>query len=221
MTIAPCDHVEGSSTPLEFVRLWDGRDHCRACVEAASPGLWEYAQGRDCLEDSIPFDRAGGLRVWWRYVGLFFGVWALVGAGFFVALEPLTTLGFLAASGGCLAFGLLVNLTSVYKARKVLPTVRVRDGVVEVFRPFAMSGRPVATYRLLDARWHLGRLNEDTFALGRGGAIVPARSAVLLRAPQKRKGVAPASEVTATGSTPEMIRIWRGFLKLAGVSEGR
>jgi hypothetical protein len=219
MTIAHCPHRDGANAPPRVVRLWDGRDHCRDCVEAACPGLSRFARGREWLEDSIPHDPEAGIQVWWKYVALSFGVLALVAPGVLAVLdlrEALTLVGLMA---GCLAFGMLVNLTSVFKARRVLPTVRVREGIVEVSRPLAR--KPMATYPLLEARWHLGRLNEDSFARGRGGAIVPDRPAVILRAPRRWKLVAPPSEVTATGSTPEMIRLWRGFLEVAGVPEGR
>ena len=54
-----------------------------------------------------------------------------------------------------------------------------------------------------------------------GGAIVANRPVVILRSPRRWPGVAPPSEFTAVGSSPEMVRLWKGFFRLAGVIEGK
>jgi hypothetical protein len=209
------------SHPPELIRLWDGREHCVGCVEAACPGLVAFARERDCLEDSIAYDRAGGMRTWWKMTGLFFGVLALAGVGL-AAVDLTSALILTGLMAFCLGFGVLFSLSLVFKARHVLPTVRVRDGLVEVYRPnHGLAKSLVATFRLEEARWRIGKLQEDSSCRGRGGAIVPQQRVVILRRPPRWKGVVPPSEFTAVGSSPEMIRIWIGFLKLAGVPEGK
>jgi hypothetical protein len=216
--IEGCQHPR----PQTLIRLWDGRDHCEGCVEEACPGLAGFARGRDTLEDSIVYDQAGGMRTWWKYTGLFFGVLALTSIGFVAVLDLKATLILTGLMALSLGFGALGTLTSVFKASQVLPTVRVHDGLVEVYRPnHGQSKSLVATFRLEDARWRSGKLQEDSSCRGRGGAIVTEQRVVILRSPQRWKGSAPPNEFTAVGSSPEMVRIWTGFLKLAGVPEGK
>ena len=44
------------------VRLWDGRDYCRACVDRACEGLADYAAAHPRLEERQPFSLRSGLR---------------------------------------------------------------------------------------------------------------------------------------------------------------
>ena len=209
------------SPTAEVVRLWDGRDYSRESVENACPGLGDLARGRDCLEDTIPYDPAGGLREWWKIVGLFALMVGLVGVGVFPVLDTSGVILLVGAIGLSLGFGALGTLPAVFRAKRVLPTVRVREGTVEVYRPNPAGGhRLVTTYPLAQARWHLGRVREDTACRGRGGALVPNRSAVILRTPRTWKNIVPPNEWTATGSSPEMIALWQAFLRLAEVPEG-
>ena len=219
MTTAGCPHPAHAPAT---VRLWDGRDHCVDCVERACPGLAGFARERDRLEDAIPYDRRGGLVAWAKMAGLLSTALALVGAGSFAAMDATSAGLLVGAMAAVLAVTLLGTLPSVFKAGRVLPAVRVVDGLVEVFRPSHARGRnPVATYPLGEARWHVGRVVEDSSCRGKGGAIVPDRPAIVLRAPRKWKGVAPPSEFTAIGSSPELVRLWAGFLRLVEVPEGR
>jgi hypothetical protein len=192
------------------------------CVEAACPGLAALAQERDCLEDSIVDDRAGALRVWWRIAWLFFGALALAGVGIALALDWWATLIVVGAMGFSLGAGLLASFASISRARHVVPTVRVRDGLVEVFRPIHGQGQiPMTTFRLEEARWRLGKLQEDSSFRGKSGVLVANQRVVILRRPRIWPGVSPPSEFTAIGSSPEMVRVWQAFLKLAGVPEGK
>jgi hypothetical protein len=222
MMLIQCPQCKVWNDPPKLIRLWDGREHCVACVDEVCPGLSSFAAGRHCLEDSIEFDRAGGMLVWWKIAGLFFGVLALVSVGFVFVLDLQGTLLLVGAMAVCLGFAVLGSLPSVFNARYVLPSVRVHDGLVEVFRPNHGQGKsPVTTYRLEEARWSVGKLQQDSSFRGRGGPIAPKQVVVLLQSPRRWAGVAPPSEFTAVGSTPEMVRIWKGFLKIAGVPEGK
>ncbi len=211
---------DGCGHSPELIRLWDGRDHCAGCVEAAAPGLLDLAKRLPILEDSIPYDQDGGMRTWWTTAGLFFGALALVSVGFLAVLDRTGTLILVSTMALALGFGCLASLPSVFKARHVLPSVRVQEGLVEIFRPIHGEGKtPMTAFRLADAHWRIGKLQEDSYCRGRGGAIVADQRVVILRAPRKWAGVTPPSEFTAVGSSPEMVRIWVAFLKLAGVPE--
>lgn len=216
---ATCRH-DGLAT----VRLWDGRDHCIECVEAACPGLVDLARTREDLVDSIPYDQSAALAKWARFFGVLFAVLALTAAGFFAAMDRASAALLVGSMAACCAVVALVALLSVFRARHVLPTVRVAGGTVDVFRPDQAEGRrPVVSYPLAEARWQLGRVRKDEAFYGRFNMlsiVVPDRPAVILRAP--RGGVLGyPSVLTATGSTPEMVRLWQGFLRLAGVPEGK
>lgn len=213
---------EGCGHAPERVRLWDGVEHCVGCVEAACPGLAALAKERDCLKDSIVDDRAGALRVWWRIAWLFFGALALAGVGIAATLDWTLTLIIVGTIGFSLGVGLLASFASISRAKSLLPTVRVSGGLVEVFRPSHGKGQiPVTTFRLADAHWRMGKLQEDSSFRGRGGVLVADQRVVILRSPRRWAAVTPPSEFTAIGSSPEMVRVWQGFLKLAGVPEGK
>jgi hypothetical protein len=38
----------------QSVRLWDGYTYCRSCVDAASPGLFEYAEEHEQIAETVP-----------------------------------------------------------------------------------------------------------------------------------------------------------------------
>jgi hypothetical protein len=162
------------------------------------------------------------MRVWWKIVGLIYGVLALAGAGFLAVLDSKGALILIGTMALALGVGVLGPLASITRARHALPTVRVVDGLVEVFRPLYNQGKsPVATFRLEEAHWRPGKLQQDSYFRGRGGALVVDQRVVILQSPRRWAQVAPPSEFTAVGSSPEMVRIWKGFLQIAGVPEGK
>ena len=54
-----CKKCSQPLTPQTSVRLWDGGDYCRRCVEEACPNLVDYALAHDVLEESMPYDNLG------------------------------------------------------------------------------------------------------------------------------------------------------------------
>ncbi len=51
-----CSKCSQPLTPETTVHLWDGKDYCRGCVEAACPGMAEYARTHVFLEETMPYD---------------------------------------------------------------------------------------------------------------------------------------------------------------------
>jgi len=222
MDTATCARCGRACPSSEVVRLWDGRDYCRDCVEAECRGLFDFARDRRSLRDTMRHDPAGGLLAWAGVAGLLGGGLVVTAATIWATGDPDLAILLLEWSGVAWGAAMLLSLPSVFRARQVLPRVVVRDGMVEVYRrSHAGRKRPVATFPLSESRWRIGRLCEDSCCRGRGGAIVANRPAVIFRAPRRWKLVAPPSEFNACGSSPEMIARLRGFLRLAGVAEGR
>ena len=38
------------------MRLWDGNEYCRDCVDRACADLWDFARGHPTLEDNATID---------------------------------------------------------------------------------------------------------------------------------------------------------------------
>ena len=162
----------------EVVRLWDGRDYCRGCVEAECPTLWEFARGRDVLEDAIPHDPKGGLSGSGRWPALFGGGSFLVGAGFWAAGEPIlaislggaivlvTTLSTLAMPPGrsCARIGSCRRSGSVPGRSR--STGSAEPGQSSFFSRGAQADRELS--RSDSAHWHVGRLRRTPRAGVRG-----------------------------------------------------
>jgi hypothetical protein len=50
-----CARCGATLMPETAVHLWDGRDYCRPCVEAACPGMADYAEQHEELAEEAPF----------------------------------------------------------------------------------------------------------------------------------------------------------------------
>ena len=57
-----CRKCSASLTTEQVVHLWDGHDYCRECVEAACPGMAEYATANPLLVAIEPTSRMDGIR---------------------------------------------------------------------------------------------------------------------------------------------------------------
>ncbi|MHC4248086.1 MAG: hypothetical protein ACYS9X_03065 [Planctomycetota bacterium] len=206
-----CHTCNSGLEPDGTVRLWDGQDYCRSCVEAACPGLSDYAASHEALEDKEEW--APAANIWWC-----FKLWVVV--GLFAGLA-IAAFGVLTSETGNVEPGLLLLFAAIWLfilaldvvgelwlGRGLRETICVHSGQVTVTAPHR---RKPSEYSLAQCRWLIGR------GVSRGTGPPPKGPRLVLQFSDRILGLIPTKRYSTFGSTPETLSIWRGFLTLAGV----
>ncbi len=223
MSEGRCRACESSLSTVTQVTLWDGHDYCEECVERACTGMADYARCHEVLKDTIPYDGKGTWRdmlIQFGSIGLALGLVAPVLAYTADMMAAIIWLGFTA---GFLIFILGFIRLAMLATPRMLPTVWIHDGQVEIFRQFYRDGqKPIVQFALANSHWYRGRLHQDSGCEGRGGVIVKDVPAIILLTRPTVKFLATRSlPSTACGSSPELRNFFQGFFQIAGVVEGR
>ncbi|MGD9648056.1 MAG: hypothetical protein AB7U73_20250 [Pirellulales bacterium] len=204
-------HVEQS------VRLWDGCDYCRSCVERALPGLADYAAAHSVLEDHLPFDMRDLLRAELR---LFAILYVLITALFAIPYAVHRTLRDFAVGFALIllvvfvpiAIATAIGLSWRWLRRKqaIYPIrLRVSDGIIT---SHWQDGRHYSR-SLYAANWAKARVPRG-FARRHGYA---QRRILIVRHVALPEG-AQWCEMCAI--SPAGCARWQAFLTLAGVPGG-
>ncbi|MEX0716659.1 MAG: hypothetical protein WD066_08735 [Planctomycetaceae bacterium] len=211
-----CRHCDRPLVEAETVRLWDGRDYCRDCVEAEMPGLAEYAASHPTLEEAVPNEVArSGWRVLSRrflylftFVILIFGVTPALYDGLTEGQPYAPILE--SASRGVLFSGGIALLVFVPMAIALMRSPRSQMVVAEhgILRCLTMNK---------DGVWQedshrAAPVDAVQWLVGRGPPVAADRKVVAVIFPNGRKWKAAA----LCGWSPEMRRRWVAFLTLAG-----
>lgn len=210
-----CRKCSRALTPENSVPLWDGHRYCRDCVEATCPGLAGYALQHDKLEETGPF------RPWaaiWGVVRLFAILWlaliaVLVLAGY--RDFDIERIAGMVRALVCLSvpFMLLFSVFQVWASKQLRPTVVAISGTLKVSR--RAWGWPTYASLISECRWYVGKAKADSGLLA---TTIPNVQAVVIEHPIAGEPLLFFNyQRAACGWTPEMRRIWIGFLTLAGV----
>ena len=199
-----CSKCSCTLTPGDAVRLWDGRDYCRECVEKACSGLAEYAAAHERLAEAPP---PWSPRVVWAMRLLQWGPLVLAVLGGIVALavqapslkpDGVGMIAMLALYG-------VVPALAIGLAKCNRQTVSAENGRIVVSR--RIGGNRSAP--LEQCRWHFAdeHRQESRFLprMGREPGIFVYVGR--LKAP--------------CAWTPRTLQLWTGFLNLAQVTYGR
>jgi hypothetical protein len=231
----------------EAIRLWDGKDYCRPCLDRASPSLAEYARRNATLNDGFAF--TGGTARFWLRFGL---VAALAILGPFAAATALAIMlrpwedndpvgwviiGLLVLLG---ILGLSALLVGVLRALRqgwavevmvlslLRPRVRIQDGLVYLKRGPSCCPRGT-NYPLAKCRWfpldlHLLKLPihhwHDRREFRALRQLDPEwRGVVILLPPEHPMRGLIAGHGVPSG-TSRTAAVWEAFLTLADVPHG-
>lgn len=221
-----CSKCSQPLTPETTVHLWDGKDYCRGCVEAACPGMAEYARTHVFLEETMPYDgrrtelsmrktkRTFAVVVLVVLIVLAIASWltapmnGVVFAVFVLALP-------VAGMAACIGFSWKLFYV-MGKRGWSSPIVRVQEGrvvyrvgrgklVIPMRKALAKCRWSVETRRWFSYWWWLWRL---------WGA--PRNEAVVI---EFWRWLSLSRIKAPCGWTAEMRRIWVGFLTLADVPQ--
>ena len=214
-----CKKCSCRLTPQTTVRLWDGGDYCRRCVEEACPRLVDYALAHDVLEESMTYDRSAALR---RSVRMCVVMAAIFGA---VMALPWLAAGDLCMVVAAFVFALLLAAVAaaiqipgfLWMAKCAVPKVTVQDGNVTTSRP---NRRRLSswTFPLSNCRWYLGKVRHDSFLRN---TVTPNAPAIILVYPVHWWGFEVFRYKNACGFSDDMRELWGAFLRLAAIPEGR
>ncbi|MDP6438115.1 MAG: hypothetical protein QGH74_00610 [Candidatus Brocadiia bacterium] len=215
---AQCSKCEQPLSPETTVRLWDGKDYCDSCVEAACPGMADYAREPPVLSEHLdPGPPPGAAQFVFDSVVvvlclplLLVGFGGLAGVAWLIhpVLVVLVLLLFVLALLG------VVGKMARFEHRKLLrirPTISVQEGVCQA----ESAGSSLWQADLPSCGWEEGRARWD-FVIGSLGIVRHVRYPVILLAPCGPEWDAVEAPI-ACGWTPEMRALWIGFLTLAGV----
>ena len=200
-----CAKCGATLTDDTRVHLWDGRDYCRDCVEAACPGMAQYAAEHDALEEVVPTDTGKWAILETRVPQVL--VAAFLGLICFGALDAFWSSGdrrALAWGGVFLIIALL--LVGWFELHHRLPAVVfARGGGIGMVRKWI---GPEIARPPRECRWFF---TEHV-------SWVPRRVGSEDRKPALVIEVGPW--LCPCGWTPEKAGLWLGFLSLAGVQMG-
>ncbi|MEX1098454.1 MAG: hypothetical protein WED34_20585 [Planctomycetales bacterium] len=220
--VPTCRHCARPLAGEETVRLWDGRDYCRACVEAEMPGLAEYAAGHPRLEEFEPLERnhiRSRLLDWARGVSvaaLFLGIIPGLCAG---VVEYRSTGQVVESVSWAFYFaGAAVLLVLPPLAASILRGSRTASVVAEEGRVESVQtnrdghrrGDPARNAPIDTIRWLVGRRASRNI-LGRDDVVMLA-----FPDQAKRLKLFPARPAAICGWTDDTRRRWVAFLRLAG-----
>lgn len=206
-----CHACDATLEPENTVRLWDGRDYCRSCVEAACPGLSDYAASHETLEETEEWTPAAN--IWWNFK---ISVVVLLLGGIFVTALVVSEPEIGITISGALIFFSIVWLLGeflfivgeLWLGKGLRETIRVHGGQVTITAPHR---RKPLEYSLARCRWHVGK------GFSKGLGVAPSGPRLVLKFPTGFLGLRAFGHYSTFGSTPEMLGIWRGFLALAGI----
>jgi hypothetical protein len=191
------------------VRLWDGHDYCRPCVDGACPGLAEHAAQSDLLEETLPHSPlvvAGKLFALGGGAGMaFFGTFLVLAgwqdSGLVGGLQGLLLAALLVLP----MIGLCAGVSALRFAHR-RPSVSVTNGHLEVRTGDVWSAR----YPLSECQWFFGdskRMNLLEKVMPPGGP------AMLIVLPREQGGM--YDKLAAVGFSEASRRRWAAFLTLA------
>jgi hypothetical protein len=111
------------------VRLWDGYTYCRSCVDATSPGLFEYAEEHEQIVETVPdLDDGAGQYLTYRWGSLIPRIRILSVALGTIVIGSLG--GNLAVWTGATLFALAMARQTVVLAATVAAIRRITEGSV-------------------------------------------------------------------------------------------
>ena len=207
------------------VLLWDGRRYCGQCVEAACPGLSQAARGRVRLEEAVaPDAEPTPSKVRWQSLAATVVLLGVAWAAALLAawLGKFDWKGMLTVSAYVLAFFLpiIVGMWFSLGRSEIAPAAtRTATGVVAVengrvtVRTQTDGRTRERAVPLTECEWYVGHASDDPSVRA---LREPDRNAILIVL-FPHKDIWPDRQVIACGRTPEMARLWVGFLTLAGV----
>ncbi|MEX0716658.1 MAG: PVC-type heme-binding CxxCH protein, partial [Planctomycetaceae bacterium] len=231
-----CRHCDRPLVEPETVRLWDGRDYCRDCVEAEMPGLAEYAATHPRLVETAPREPFRELQMQLRNVLLFLIALKIIAvSGAFIDGGPPRNLLMQLDLGTMIAMFIAMAAMAPAIALILWNTGRgavVADGVLQCWR----RGRPRRSFQLELRRssylheWHLDReapIDRLHWRTGPATKDLRFRGAysirvdhdvVLLEFPAGFPRLVPFSTyLVPCDWTEETRERWLAFLRLAGV----
>lgn len=198
------------SVAEEAVTLWDGRTYCRGCVEAVSPGLYQFAVKGGQLVDVIrPADyrvlsfcfNFGKLLLGFSFL-LIFLFWGMItlAAGKAAADAPSPFLTFAFFGVGAILLLMVKSLFQYWLKHSYLPRgLKVKRGYLQI-----RSSDRRKRFPLQECQWYVGRtIPGDLICLGTG-----LKWGIIIRTP---------IALLSCGHSAEILPHWQAFLKLAGV----
>ncbi len=205
-----CDHVSH-----DVVRLWDGRQYCHDCMEAACPGMVAYARDHAVLEETMPYSR-------WQMFRKFMAVmcaWLLL----FVAIAS-AAIAILVEDPAaavwhiCMVAGLIlvpgIPIAAIFSFTVASQEHTYRSTVALVRGELRVK----YGYRVFDVLLDDCRCNEGGFwrvnSLPRHSAPVCLKYPVLLIAVLDYAEGDWRNRIIAVGYSPEKFRIWKGLFSL-------
>ena len=199
----------------DSVRLWDGKDYCRSCVEAQLPGLAAHVASQQRLEDSAPQEVVDDFKrpiLTYILFGLLFGIpFGIVGH---LESGPLgLRTGFFFAMGISACAAAIQIPGFIWTARRYAPTVSVENGVVTVKRKAYGEHR----YPLGSVQWSLGKSKRDSMLRY---TMIKKVDVVLLEVPTRFLGFTVVVRV-ACGWSEDMRSRWIAFLTLANFTRSK
>ncbi|NQT16980.1 MAG: hypothetical protein HQ582_29755 [Planctomycetes bacterium] len=218
-----CSACNKSIAPGTSVRLWDGRDYCRTCLDSSCPGLAQYAVQHESLQEEMPEQvvrddvkilLVGSVRVFLAVSAFVFllVVLAARGSAFLESFYQGIKVFLL---GEAVILSIFSPIIAIFgyvawrSARRLLPHTRAAAGRLRL--RFGDCEKEVA---LNDCRWCSGKLHRTR--LCRGFGTFSHAPAILIRLPGGSWFTWPAI-VVGVGYTAEMRARWKALLTLAGV----
>jgi len=206
-----CHACDATLGPESAVSLWDGRDYCRSCVEAACPGLAKYAASHKTLQETEEWTPAAD--IWWN-----FKVWVVVlllGGALVAAITVSDPEIDASVPGALVVFACICVLGEImfilcwlWLGRGLRETASVKGGHLTITAP---HWRKPLKSSLTECRWSIGKA-----PIGGLGAP-PKGPRLVLQFPDRALWLFSVKHRSTFGSTPEMLGVWSGFLTLAGV----
>jgi len=184
---AKCSSVLTAETE---VPLWDGRSYCRDCVEAACPGMADYALQHPKLEERVP--RRPG-----RYLLIALATVCCLAAAIFLSVIGPERYTLTRPSSIWAVFIFLLVYLNYRALNPAARKVKVEKGRI---RAAHMAQGPFGA-KIEECWWHFSSTVDELHVLGRKPGIV----------------ICWRTTRAGCGWTPEMRAIWIGFLTLAGV----
>ncbi len=204
-------------TPHEdTLLLWDGESYCKACVQAVSPALVEYAGSHDILRETAPLDRRspwlGALRM---EIVLYLLAGVLLATASYMQNGPLGIVyGLVVATVVCFFQAAIQMPMWVHRGRLNAPTIIVRDGQIECFRG-ENTERACQRAPLREITWRIGKSRQDSRLRN---TCVRRQPVVLLTLPSTSAWTPGLlRQRYACGWTPDTMHLWTAFLTLAEV----
>lgn len=210
-----------SATGDDLVVLWDGHPYCSSCLEAAQPGLTDYARHHPVLSEEMPDRFRNKLPTFWTVFFYFIGIrrrWTVVPYLMILAFifYSLSLEDALILSGLLIALRIVFTLMGVYlfnsfytrpKAEKV--TLSIAEGIIEIRRDERIVSFPLNYSYWAD---YDGRISDDL-----PFASVFRDEVFLMVGDRRFRGAMLKSAITLCGFDDESRERWLAFLELTGI----